>query len=82
MNEGMKIAIGKELKKLRIDSNKSVEDLCNEGSINKDTIYKYESGKGNNFNTLEKLLNIYNVTYFIFFKNIYDTLQNKQETKE
>lgn len=76
MNEGMKIAIGKELQKLRIDSDKKVEDLCIENNLNKDTIYKYENGKGNNFDTLEKILNAYNMTYYIFFKRIYDTLQN------
>lgn len=76
MNEGMKIAIGKELQKLRIDSDKKVEDLCKENGLNKDTIYKYENGKGNNFDTLEKILNAYNITYYIFFKRIYDTLQN------
>ncbi len=78
MNENMKIMIGKELKKLRIDCGKSVEELSKKSKINKDTIYKYESGKGNSFDTLEKLLNIYNVTYFIFFKRIYDTMQKKE----
>lgn len=79
MNDNMKTSIGKELKKIRIDKGLSVEDVRDFSGLNKDTIYKYERGQGNSMDTLQVLLNSYNVPFAIFFRRIYDTMQNNEE---
>lgn len=76
MNDNMKVSIGKELQKLRIDSEVTVEEICEKSHVNKDTLYRYEAGQGASFEILEKILNAYEISYYIFFKRIYDTMQN------
>lgn len=68
MNDNMKTSIGKELKKIRIDKGLSVEDVRDFSGLNKDTIYKYERGQGNSMDTLQVLLNSYNVPFAIFLE--------------
>ena len=77
MKAEMKVRIGKELLKLRIDNDMSIKDLSNKSKVNKDTIYRYENGHGNRFDTLQKILDAYNLNLSIFFTKIYDSMQNK-----
>lgn len=79
MNENIHTMIGKELVLLRIEKGYSVENIVDVANLNKDTLYRYEKGKGNNFNTLAKILSVYNLDFYIFFKRIYDRMQNKRE---
>lgn len=76
MKNEIKIRIGKELFKLRIDNDYSVQELSKLTNINKDTLYKYEKGLGNSFETLEKILNVYDLNFKLFFDKIYDNMQN------
>lgn len=79
MNEDISKRIGKELFKIRIDHDYSIEDLSIKSALNKDTLYRYEKGNGNNFDTLAKILNVYGINFYIFFKQVYDNMQNKKE---
>ena len=76
MNDEMHTMIGKELVLLRIEQGYSIEKIVDLTNLNKDTLYRYEKGKGNNFDTLSKILSAYNIDYYIFFKRIYDRMQN------
>ena len=80
MKSEIKMRIGKELLKLRIDNNYSVQDLSNLTNINKDTLYKYEKGLGNSFDTLEKILTTYNLNFKLFFDKVYANMQNSEKT--
>lgn len=76
MKSEIRIRIGKELSKLRIDNDYSIQELSKLTNVNKDTLYKYEKGLGNSFDTLEKLLNAYNLNLKLFFDKVYDSMQN------
>jgi len=76
MNDNIKTMIGKELVLLRIENGYSIENISKLTNLNKDTLYRYEKGKGNNFDTLAKILGIYGINFYIFFRNIYDRMQN------
>lgn len=78
MNDEIHTMIGKELVLLRIEHGYTVDKIVSLTSLNKDTLYRYEKGRGNNFDTLSKILSAYNTNYYIFFKRIYDRLQSKQ----
>lgn len=72
--------IGKELLKLRtIDNDYSIDYVAEISTLNKDTIYRYERGQGNNFDTLASILKVYGLNFKIFFDNLYDNMQNKEE---
>lgn len=79
MNDNIHTMIGKELVLLRIEKGYSIENIVNITNLNKDTLYRYEKGKGNNFNTLAKILSAYNLDFYIFFKRIYDKMQIEEE---
>ena len=79
MNDYIKSCIGKELSKLRIDNDYSIEELSFKTKLNKDTLYRYERGKGNSFDTLSKILEVYNYNFKIFFDKIYDRMQKKEK---
>ena len=75
MEKEIHTLMGKELSKLRIDNDMSIEELAKKSKLNKDTLYRYENGKGNSFDTLGKILNVYNCSYKLFFEKIYDNMQ-------
>lgn len=77
MNDNIHIMIGKELVLLRIENGLSIENIVDKTKLNKDTLYRYEKGRGNNFNTLAKILSAYNINFYIFFRRIYDRMQNE-----
>ena len=68
MNESIHTMIGKELTLLRVENGLSIENIVNKSKLNKDTLYRYEKGKGNNFDTLSKILSVYNIDFYIFFR--------------
>ena len=79
MKHEIKIRIGKELSKLRIDNDYTIQELSQLTDVNKDTLYKYEKGLGNCFDTLEKILSAYNLNFKLFFDRIYDNMQNLEK---
>ena len=79
MKHEIKIRIGKELSKLRIDNDYTIQELSQLTDVNKDTLYKYEKGLGNCFDTLEKILSAYNLNFKLFFDRIYDNVQNLEK---
>ncbi len=63
MKEEIKLRIGEELSRLRIDNNYTIQELSKITDINKDTLYRYEHGLGNCFDTLGKILSAYNLNF-------------------
>lgn len=63
--------IAKELKSLRIKNGYTIEDICNKIGLNTTTAYKYERNADNmQLQILEKYLDFYNISNYIFFKMI------------
>lgn len=79
MKDEIMLKIGKELLKLRIDNGFSIEELSRKSKLNKDTLYRYERGEGNNFDTLLKILNVYNLNLKLFFDIVYANMQNETQ---
>lgn len=71
-------AIGLELADIRKSKGLLITDVSEAININKDTISKYENGNSSiKIYILDILLNYYNVNIDIFFKKVYDRMQNK-----
>ena len=80
MKEEIKTRIGKMLLKLRtIDNDMRLTELAKKSGVDKNTISKYENGQGNSFDTLAKILSVYDLDISYFFKMIYDSMQNEKE---
>lgn len=63
--------VGKELKAIRIRKGLTLQDVENAVNIHKNTISFYENHSEKiKLNVLEKLLNYYDISMYIFFKNI------------
>ena len=63
--------ISDELRSIRSLKNKSIFDVSESTNINKDTLYKYEKdASGIKIYILDKILNYYDISIFIFFNNI------------
>ncbi len=63
--------IAKELKSLRIKNGYTIEDICNNISLNTSTAYKYERNADNmQLKILTKYLDFYKIDEVIFFKMI------------
>jgi transcriptional regulator with XRE-family HTH domain len=73
--ENTKVArkeIAKGLKKLRIDSEMTIEKLSIKSGIATSTISGYETGKRSiNLDTLERLVNSCGSDLYIFFTNVF-----------
>lgn len=70
--------IADELRSLRALKKASIETVAKESNVNKDTISRYENNLTSmQIDILEKLLNYYNVSFDIFFTNIYAKKHNK-----
>lgn len=64
--------IADELRSIRAKKNLSIEKVAEKSNINKDTISRYENNSvAMNIDYIEKLLNAYDVSFDIFFTNIY-----------
>lgn len=71
-------SIGLELADIRRYKERTIVEVSRDTNINKDTISKYEKGNSSmKIYILAKLLDYYNITFDIFFKNVYDRLQKK-----
>ncbi len=71
-------AIGLELANIRKSKDLLITEVSEATNINKDTISKYENGNSSiKIYILDILLNYYNVSIDIFFKKVYDRMQNK-----
>lgn len=76
-------AIGLELCDIRKSKDLMILEVAEKTLVNKDTISKYENGNSSmKIYILAKLLDYYNITFDIFFKNVYDRMQKTQEIKE
>ena len=63
--------VGKELKAIRIRKGLTLQDVENAVNIHKNTISFYENHSEKiKLNVLEKLLNYYDISMYIFFKNL------------
>ena len=70
-------AIGLELANIRKSKDLLITEVSEATNINKDTISKYENGNSSiKIYILDILLNYYDVSIDIFFKKVYDRMQN------
>lgn len=64
-------AIGKELKVIRIRSNLKLDSVAADLNLNRETLRRYENNaNGLSVERLEELLDYYNISKSIFFKNV------------
>lgn len=71
------------LRGLRAERNMTIEEVASKTGVNKDTISRYEnSNVSMQLYILDKLVECYGVSLDIFFKNIYDKMQNIDNAKE
>lgn len=74
-----KLAASK-LRGLRAEKGYKLEEVASNTSINKDTICRYEnSNVSMQLWILDKLVTFYGISLDIFFKEIYDKMQKKEE---
>lgn len=65
------------LRSIRAEKGLNIEAVANKSNVNKDTISRYENATvSQQIDILEKILNVYNIDLFIFFKKIYANTQN------
>ena len=70
--------IADELRSIRAKLNLSIENVAEQSNVNKDTISRYENNLVSmNIDIIEKLLNVYNIDFDIFFTNIYANKHNR-----
>ena len=83
MHTEINIQTASKLRGLRAEKNLTIEDVSEKTGISKDTICRYEnSNVSMQLWILDKLVNCYGINLHIFFKNIYDKMQNNLESKE
>lgn len=71
-------AVGLELANIRKSKDLLITEVSEATKLNKDTISKYENGNSSiKVYILDILLNYYNVSIDIFFRKVYDRMQNK-----
>ena len=71
-------AVGLELANIRKSKDLLITEVSEATKLNKDTRSKYENGNSSiKVYILDILLNYYNVSIDIFFKKVYDRMQNK-----
>ena len=67
-----------ELANIRKSKDLLITEVSEVTNINKDTISKYENGNSSiKIYILDILLNYYDVSIDIFFKKVYDRMQNR-----
>lgn len=75
--------IAEELRSIRAKKDLSIEMVAQKSKVNKDTISRYENNLVSmQIDTLEKILNVYEEDFDIFFKRIYVNKQNSLNEKE
>lgn len=79
----MQEAIAIELKLLRYKNNFTLQDVANKLEVVVNTVGRWERDtKGLSIETLEKLLEIYNTDYDIFFRNVCENIHKNPLVKE
>ena len=77
MKEKLIKNIGLQLADIRRSKKLDIVDVANSTKINKDTISRYENGNSSmKLFIIDTLLEYYNITIDIFFKKVYDRMQN------
>jgi len=72
--------VGRELKALRIKNNLTAEEVCNNISVNRTSLYKYEKDASDiKYKTFEEMLNFYGINPAIFFKMLSEYIHTKEE---
>lgn len=80
MHTEINVKTAASLRGLRAERNMTIEDVANKTGINKDTISRYEnSNVSMQLYILDKLVECYGLSLDIFFKQIYDKMQNKNQ---
>lgn len=75
--------IASQLRSYRAKYNLSIQELADRCHVNKDTISRYENASVSpNIESLEKILNVYDIDFCIFFKERYANKHNNQEKEE
>lgn len=83
MHTEINIRTAASLRGLRAEKNMTIEDVANKTGINKDTISRYEnSNVSMQLYMLDKLVECYGIGLDIFFKSIYDKMQNEEQEQE
>ena len=71
--------ISKELKATRIRKGFSIDEVAQHFNLSYETIRKYETGKTNiTVEFIEKLLDLYEVESFYFFRNLCENMHKKE----
>ena len=78
MDDKIKKSIGITLRNIRKSKLLKVPEVSNDTGISIDTIYRYEQGRGNDIDTLGKLIEYYELDFVIFFKKSYDNSHNQK----
>ena len=72
--------VADSLRSIRAKLGYNIEYVAEKSGVNKDTISRYENANvSQQVDKLEKILNVYNVDFSIFFSKIYANLQNDRE---
>ena len=80
MHTEINICTASKLRGLRAEKKLTIEEVAEKTGINKDTICRYEnSNVSMQLWILDKLVSCYDMSLDIFFKNIYDKMQNNKE---
>ena len=78
--ETLKKYIAINLRKLRAEINISQEELSKKSNVNATTIVRYEAGIIiPSLDKLVMILSVFNVSLYIFFKEVYENMYNKNE---
>lgn len=77
MHTEININTAAKLRGLRAEKKLTIEEVAEKTGISKDTICRYEnSNVSMQLWILDKLVSCYDMSLDIFFKNIYDKMQN------
>ncbi len=77
--------VANKLRGIRAELGYNIEYVAEKSGVNKDTISRYENNVvSQQIDILEKILNVYNIGFDIFFRSIYANTQNKmsEQAKE
>lgn len=83
MNDLLKKTTGKELKKCRTDSNKTLVEVAKDTNISKDLISRYENGESSILmDKFCQLLDYYGINLAIFFNRVYTNMYNTEQKEK
>lgn len=75
--------VADNLRAIRAERNYNIDYVAEKSGVNKDTISRYENANvSQQVDILEKILNVYDVNFSIFFNTIYANKQNDKKESE